>query len=730
MLAPWRHQVDAAQLARDGRHVVVATGTASGKSLAYQLPALTRLAEDPRACVLYLAPTKALARDQLAVGRRARRSVGAPGGLRRGHPGRGTGLGPAALALDRHQPGHAAPRDPARAPEVVEHPAPGRLRRHRRVPRLPRGVRLARRARAAPAPADLPPLRRGAGVRAGLGHGRRARGRRDAAGGRARRGGHRRRLAPPRRHVRAVGAAADRAHRRARRTAATLGRRRRRRDCWPTWSSAAPAPWRSSGRGAARSRWPSRPGGCCTTAAATTWCAGWTPTAAATCPRNGGSWSGRCRPATCWASRRPTPSSSASTSRGWTRSCWPATRGRSPRCGSRPGRAGRAQKESLVVFVARDDPLDHYLAHHPRAVFGRPIEATVTDPTNPYVLGPQLCCAAAELPLPAGGPPRLRRGRRPRPSSRSSWPPASCAAGPPAGTGPGEDGPTSTSAGAAEQPVSIIEAATGRLLGTVDGDAAHSTVHDGALYVHRGDTFVVDEFDVDDACAVVHAGEPGVDDRRPRRHRPLHRLDRADPRARRGHRAHRRGRRDQPGGGLPAAAAGHRRGAGRVPAGPAGPAAAHARGLADVRRPGGRAGRGRRGRAARLAARGGARRDRHPPAAGDLRPLGPRRPLDRAAPRHRDGDDLRLRRAPGRRRLQRARVRGAPALAAGDAGDRRQLRVRERLPLLRAVAQVRQRQRPARQGRGGAGPRRRPRRARGRRGPAGRRAPTEDDPGR
>jgi len=57
--------VDAAQLARDGRHVVVATGTASGKSLAYQLPALTRLAEDPRACVLYLAPTKALARDQL-----------------------------------------------------------------------------------------------------------------------------------------------------------------------------------------------------------------------------------------------------------------------------------------------------------------------------------------------------------------------------------------------------------------------------------------------------------------------------------------------------------------------------------------------------------------------------------------------------------------------------------------------------------------------------------------
>ena len=62
--------------------------------------------------------------------------------------------------------------------------------------------------------------------------------------------------------------------------------------------------------------------------------------------------------------------------------------------------------------------------------------------------------------------------------------------------------------GSGEQPVSIIEADTGRLLGTVDGDAAHSTVHDGALYVHRGETFVVDEFDVEDACAVVHPESP------------------------------------------------------------------------------------------------------------------------------------------------------------------------------------------------------------------------------
>src|ERR1700749_644422 len=63
--APWSHQAHAAELAHAGRHVVVSTGTASGKSLAYQIPVLHALATDPRARVLYLSPTKALGHDQL-----------------------------------------------------------------------------------------------------------------------------------------------------------------------------------------------------------------------------------------------------------------------------------------------------------------------------------------------------------------------------------------------------------------------------------------------------------------------------------------------------------------------------------------------------------------------------------------------------------------------------------------------------------------------------------------
>ena len=50
------------------------------------------------------------------------------------------------------------------------------------------------------------------------------------------------------------------------------------------------------------------------------------------------------------------------------------------------GRAGRAGEGALVVFVARDDPLDTYLVHHGDALLGAAVEATVLDPTNPYVL--------------------------------------------------------------------------------------------------------------------------------------------------------------------------------------------------------------------------------------------------------------------------------------------------------------------------------------------------------
>jgi DEAD/DEAH box helicase domain-containing protein len=171
------------------------------------------------------------------------------------------------------------------------------------------------------------------------------------------------------------------------------------------------------------------------------------------------------------------------------------------------GRAGRSGSASLVMFVARDDPLDTYLVHHPEAIFGRPIEATVFDPDNPYVLGPQLCCAAAELPLrPAdlamfGGPAAeaalaelVARGILRRRPAGWYW--------------TARERPSADIRGTGGPPVAIIDAATGSLIGTVDAGAAHSTVHTGAVYLHQGQPYVVDEFDVHESTALVNPGDP------------------------------------------------------------------------------------------------------------------------------------------------------------------------------------------------------------------------------
>ena len=63
------------------------------------------------------------------------------------------------------------------------------------------------------------------------------------------------------------------------------------------------------------------------------------------------------------------------------------------------GRAGRRGEGSLVVLVARDDPLDTYLVHHPAALLGKPVENSVFDPSNPFILRGHVYCAAVERPL-------------------------------------------------------------------------------------------------------------------------------------------------------------------------------------------------------------------------------------------------------------------------------------------------------------------------------------------
>ncbi len=184
---------------------------------------------------------------------------------------------------------------------------------------------------------------------------------------------------------------------------------------------------------------------------------------------------------------------------------WP---GRRASLWQQAGRAGRAGTESLAVLVAADDPLDSYLLEHPQSVFGAPVEATVLDPENRYVLGPHLAAAAAELPLTREdfrlfGPtaPRLVDAlvadhilrRRP-----TGWYWAR----------PDRPGDHISLRGAGEV-VSIVERQTGRVVGTVDEASAHGQVHTGAVHVHQGETWVVTGLDLASATATVVRGDPG-----------------------------------------------------------------------------------------------------------------------------------------------------------------------------------------------------------------------------
>lgn len=172
------------------------------------------------------------------------------------------------------------------------------------------------------------------------------------------------------------------------------------------------------------------------------------------------------------------------------------------------GRAGRGDQRALVVFVARDDPLDSYLVHHPEAVFGTPIEAAVIDPGNPYILGPHLACAAAEHRLTEqdlelfGDRSRsviddlvVRKVLRARPAGwfhHETKHPADKVDL--RGSGGGQ--------------IAIVELDTGRLLGTVDEARAPAAVHPGAVHLHRGQTYSVLDLDLAAGVALVQADRP------------------------------------------------------------------------------------------------------------------------------------------------------------------------------------------------------------------------------
>ena len=166
------------------------------------------------------------------------------------------------------------------------------------------------------------------------------------------------------------------------------------------------------------------------------------------------------------------------------------------------GRSGRSGQEGLGILVVSDNPLDDFLAHHPEEIF-RSAEQIVFDTENPFVLAPQLLCAAAELPLTSEDTALFGEASAQimtqlrqqgllvdRPGGLcfditkrfSPWQAVKLR---------GEGGQ-----------VQIIESESAQVIGTVDSSRADSVLHPDAIYVHQGRVWQVSRRD-DDIAEVV-----------------------------------------------------------------------------------------------------------------------------------------------------------------------------------------------------------------------------------
>jgi DEAD/DEAH box helicase domain-containing protein len=165
------------------------------------------------------------------------------------------------------------------------------------------------------------------------------------------------------------------------------------------------------------------------------------------------------------------------------------------------GRAGR-RGSGLAVLVASEDGLDQFFMREPDKLLGRRVEAAILDHANPRVLAGHVRSAAYEAPLTDDdaeilGAEALGAARN-DPELRQT--PAGIVWG-------GKDHPAARIGLRSTDPdaFSIVDASTGAVLGAVDRARAYSTVHEGAIYLHRGESFVVRELNLNTMYAVVEA---------------------------------------------------------------------------------------------------------------------------------------------------------------------------------------------------------------------------------
>jgi DEAD/DEAH box helicase domain-containing protein len=163
------------------------------------------------------------------------------------------------------------------------------------------------------------------------------------------------------------------------------------------------------------------------------------------------------------------------------------------------GRAGR-RGHGLAVLVASQDALDQYFMREPETLLERRVEAAILDHANPRVLDGHVRAAAFEAPIDEAdsstlGPEALERAavipELRQTKSGYVW--------------AGRDFPAAQIGLRSSTPDSftVVEAQTGTVLGLVERDRAYSTVHGGAVYLHLGESYLVRELDLLSRTALV-----------------------------------------------------------------------------------------------------------------------------------------------------------------------------------------------------------------------------------
>jgi DEAD/DEAH box helicase domain-containing protein len=166
------------------------------------------------------------------------------------------------------------------------------------------------------------------------------------------------------------------------------------------------------------------------------------------------------------------------------------------------GRAGR-RRRGLALYVAGQDALDQFFCRHPDEFIGRPVEAAILDPESEQIASRHLVAAAYELPLSAEDDEVLGPRWRERAERLASAGELRRAGGKLVPRGSGFVAAKIALRSASADSVAVIERDSGEMLGLVEAERAFTTIHPGAVYLHLGRSYEVEQLDVEGRRAIV-----------------------------------------------------------------------------------------------------------------------------------------------------------------------------------------------------------------------------------